>query len=295
MRKTVLLLGILLATLAITAPVQAVESPSFSEAESWLYQIQDANIDNIAATDFDVVVMDYAEDGTDDTAYTREQIQQLQDSGKIVLAYFSIGEAEDYRFYWKNKWSKNPPAWLGPENPDWEGNYKVRYWKKGWWKTGLKPYINRINNAGFDGVYLDIIDGYEYWGNNGYGSKRSAKRMVRLIKKIRKNLDAITPIVCPQNGEAIIDDTTKKYRKIYWKNIDCIGVEDLFYHSTKSDRKYRKKLLKKFSNQNKAILNVEYIKKRKRSMYLNKANAQTFSSLSYRANPNRDLDTIVPQ
>ena len=119
--------------------------------------------------------------------------------------------------------------------------------------------------------------------------------MVQLIKKIRQTLATDTPIVCPQNGESIIDDTSKKYRTIYWRNIDCIGVEDLFYHSSKSDRAYRQGLLKKFSNQNKLILSVEYITADKYSKYLSAVNAQTFSSIPYRANPNRDLDTIVPQ
>ena len=40
-----------------------------------------------------------------------------------VGCYMSIGEAEDYRYYWEDDWAENSPAWLGGENPDWEGNY----------------------------------------------------------------------------------------------------------------------------------------------------------------------------
>lgn len=294
MKRYSIICGALFA-LVLSTPTSAVENPTLAEADSWLYQLQDANIDDIVATDIDIVVMDYAQDGTDDTAYSRAQIQQLQDSGKIVLAYLSIGEAEDYRFYWDDDWNTNAPSWLGPENPNWEGNYKVKYWQTGWWDAGLQPYIDRINAAGFDGVYLDIIDGYTYWDNHGYGTTVSANRMVQLIKKVRKNLDADDPIVCPQNAESIIDDASKKHRTIYWRNIDCIGVEDLFYHSSKSDRVYRKGLLKKFSNHNKCILSVEYIATDKHNKYVSKVNAQAFSSIPYRANPSRDLDTIVSQ
>lgn len=80
----------------------------------------------------------------------------------------SIGEAEDYRFYWKNEWKTNPPVWLGEENPDWEGNYKVWYWEKEWQNIIISDpdsYLQRILNAGFDGVYLDIIDAFEYFEN----------------------------------------------------------------------------------------------------------------------------------
>ena len=38
---------------------------------------------------------------------------------RLVLAYLSVGEAEDYRAYWKKGWKEKPPAWLGPESPVW--------------------------------------------------------------------------------------------------------------------------------------------------------------------------------
>lgn len=78
----------------------------------------------------------------------------------------SIGEAEDYRYYWKEEWASNPPSWLDAENPDWEGNFKVRYWDTAWQDIIFgsdSSYMSKIINAGFDGVYLDIIDAYEYY------------------------------------------------------------------------------------------------------------------------------------
>ncbi len=80
----------------------------------------------------------------------------------------SIGEAEDYRYYWQDSWINNPPNWLEDENPDWEGNYKVRYWDKDWQSIiygNDNSYLKKIINAGFDGVYLDIIDAFEYFEN----------------------------------------------------------------------------------------------------------------------------------
>ena len=72
----------------------------------------------------------------------------------------SIGEAEDYRFYWREEWDDSGPSWLDVENADWPGNYKVRFWDSGWQSIMLQ-YADRILAAGFDGVYLDIIDAYE--------------------------------------------------------------------------------------------------------------------------------------
>jgi cysteinyl-tRNA synthetase len=85
---------------------------------------------------------------------------------RLVICYMSIGEAENYRYYWQPAWETTPPAWLDAENPDWEGNFKVRYWEPAWQAilTGDgDSYLGRILAAGFDGVYLDIIDAFEYY------------------------------------------------------------------------------------------------------------------------------------
>ncbi len=81
-----------------------------------------------------------------------------------MICYMSIGEAEDYRWYWEGSWEQDPPSWLGPENPDWPGNYLVRYWDSGWQSIiygNDDAYLDRIMDAGFDGVYLDKIDSFE--------------------------------------------------------------------------------------------------------------------------------------
>jgi len=107
-------------------------------------------------------------------AFTEEEIQQLKQkkngNERLVIAYMSIGEAEDYRFYWNECWNSTPPAWLVEENPNWEGNYKVKYWDKDWKNLiygSETAYLNIIINAGFDGVYLDIIDGFQYFESEG--------------------------------------------------------------------------------------------------------------------------------
>ena len=73
---------------------------TLQDVNSWLYQLQEINIDSIAESSYDLVVIDYSSDGSADGEFTSSQIQQLKNSGKIVLSYMSIGEAEDYRYYW---------------------------------------------------------------------------------------------------------------------------------------------------------------------------------------------------
>ena len=51
-------------------------------------------------------------------------------------------------------------------NPNWAGNFKVQYWNPTWQSIiygNETSYVKKIINAGFDGVYLDIIDAFQYF------------------------------------------------------------------------------------------------------------------------------------
>ncbi len=149
---------------------------TLSDAKNFLYLINGENfasktdfINSIKETKYDVIIMDAFYNGN---PFLRSEIDQLkvkpEGGTRLVIAYMSIGEAEDYRYYWKAEWNTSPPPWLGKENPDWKGNYKVRYWEKEWQNiivSGPDSYIQKILDAGFDGVYLDIIDAFEYFEN----------------------------------------------------------------------------------------------------------------------------------
>jgi len=145
-----------------------------SEAKNFLYLINSekyANkqnfIDAVSQTNYDVVLIDYA---FNEIPFTNTEINSLKtkkNGGKrLVVSYMSIGEAEDYRFYWDSSWLSSKPEWLDKENPDWKGNYKVKYWKPEWQNViygNNSSYLKKILNAGFDGIYLDIIDAFEYF------------------------------------------------------------------------------------------------------------------------------------
>jgi len=151
----------------------STETDTLSSIDNWLYQLQEIDVNAVGETGFDLIVIDYSQDGDEETRFTRDEISALKDSpggSKIVLAYMSIGEAEDYRWYWQNAWDRDgdgtpdfgAPSWLGPSNPDWVGNYKVRYWEESWQSIiygSADSYLDQIISSGFDGVYLDIIDG----------------------------------------------------------------------------------------------------------------------------------------
>lgn len=160
---------------------------NFLDATSFAYYLQPVNvsheqcIQNIANTNYDIVIIDLTYDGLDE--WTSEDITTIKSGlnngkGGSVVCYMSIGEAEDYRYYFQKKWiqqnlfdpghtpAKNAPDWLDAENPGWGGNYKVHYWMQDWKNIifgNQEAYLDKILSKGFDGVYLDIIDGYEFY------------------------------------------------------------------------------------------------------------------------------------
>ena len=154
--------------------VNAYDIGSLDAARNFLYLLNPENyasknefIAALSATDYDLLIIDYF---FEDEEFTVSEINtlKLKNNGgrRLVVSYMSIGEAEDYRYYWHSDWENHPPSWLAGENPEWEGNYKVRYWKQEWKNIiygSDDSYLGRIVNKGFDGVYLDIIDAFEYF------------------------------------------------------------------------------------------------------------------------------------
>ncbi|SKC65716.1 endo alpha-1,4 polygalactosaminidase [Ohtaekwangia koreensis] len=148
---------------------------SLSDAKNFLYLLDPQNfssrtdfLEALKNTRYDILIIDlFFHDGTSLTASEIAQLKTKNGGGKRkVIAYMSIGEAEDYRYYWQSEWSKTKPSWMDAENPNWPGNYKVKYWEADWQNIIYKnsdSYLNKIRDAGFDGVYLDIIDAFEYY------------------------------------------------------------------------------------------------------------------------------------
>ena len=157
--------------------VNAFNITSLAKAKNLLYLLnpgsydtKDAFLSAIQSTNYDVVIIDLFYDGTDELNASEVAALKVKANGgtRLVIAYMSIGEAEDYRYYWQSGWETNNPPWLEEENPDWPGNYKIRYWDKDWQNIiygNNDSYLKKILDAGFNGVYLDIIDAFEYFEN----------------------------------------------------------------------------------------------------------------------------------
>lgn len=145
---------------------------SLEDAENFLYLLNPHKFKDVdeyfrilSNTDYDVLIIEPSFNGM---FFTKEQIKKLKYKStgerRIVIAYFSIGEAENYRDYWKPEWNKKLPFWIEGENKNWKGNFIVRYWTDEWKKI-IKDYQKKLDYIGVDGYYLDTIDSFYYFEN----------------------------------------------------------------------------------------------------------------------------------
>jgi len=146
---------------------------SLNEVKNFLCLLNPKDFSNIDEyyqalknTNYDLLLIEVSHNNI---FFTKEQIEELKikhNGGKrIVIAYLSIGEAENYRVYWKKKWNKKKPNWIVKENESWEGNYIVKYWSPEW-KNIIKEYKKKLDEIGVDGYLLDTVDSYQYFEEN---------------------------------------------------------------------------------------------------------------------------------
>jgi cysteinyl-tRNA synthetase, unknown class len=245
-----------------------LQADSFAKTKS-------AAVERLAACGRDWIMLDAAFSG--DTPWEHADLDAIRggQAGRKVVAYISIGEAEDYRPYWRKEWGSKgkltaaAPAWLGAENPQWKGNYRVKYWQAQWQKLMLAA-IDDAMTRGFDGVYLDIVDGFETFEQEGNQfiddrvnpeTKQSYRRdMVDWVKTIAARAREKNPaaLVIPQNGSQLLANAD------FLEAISAIGTEDLFTEGNKVQPKSHTSEvlgdLKKLTAANKPVLLIEYPK-----------------------------------
>lgn len=219
----------------------------------------------------DLVVIDYSYTAGRFGKWTKSEIESIRAGkpGRKVVAYLSIGEAENYRAYWRPIWAKAPPDFLLGMNPNWPGNFRVKYWDPDW-QSILLDTLTEIILQGFDGVYLDIVDAFQTFEfnpkNNEWIEKRinpETKRSYRddmvvwaakIAKTARKQKRGF--LIIPQNGSQLLENPQ------FAQTIDAIGLEDLFTEGNKKQPPGRiqeiRKFLEPLLRQKKPVLVMEY-------------------------------------
>ncbi|MDE3061013.1 MAG: endo alpha-1,4 polygalactosaminidase [Pseudomonadota bacterium] len=199
-------------------------------------QMQGANYQMLSGTGFQLGIVD-----PDDSQLTTSQIGSLQSSGKSLIAYLSIGEAENYRSYWQSSWNSSPPSFILGENPDWPGNYEVKFWDPAWQKIVIDRAVS-MAQQGYNGLMLDVVDVYDVAAvaNADGGIANARADMEKFVEAISAATKAINPNfkIIQNNALDLLttnpDDPTSATNTAYLSHIDGVVAESTFYNPDNS-------------------------------------------------------------
>ena len=150
---------------------------NLSDAQNYLYLISTDQYKNkqdflqaIAASNFDLVLIDLFFEGS---ALNSSDIQQLKikanGASRLVICYMNIAAAESYRYYWDSSWKLHNPSWLKKKYAGYADEIWVEFWNQDWQDIiygNDNSYTKKLLDVGFDGVYLDNVEGYYFLYHN---------------------------------------------------------------------------------------------------------------------------------
>ena len=136
--------------------------------DSSKFERQEEFARTLSGANFDAVIVDVFHRGRE--PLNRQNVNTLKfkrlGARRLVLAYVNIGQAENFRYYWKDGWQEGSPGFIASPvlgNPD---KFFVRYWDKAWQDLligNANSYIFGIFSQGFDGVILDGIEAFKFF------------------------------------------------------------------------------------------------------------------------------------
>ena len=228
-----------------------------ASVKTFMYQLQNleqpASLDALAKSNYDLLVVEPTGTLKGNVDFDMKGMVAKLRAGKpdrIILAYLDAGQAETFRTYWQKDWrpgtrnTKGSPDFILTADPDgWSDDFSVAYWDQRWqaiFATNKDSQVHQVMNAGFDGVYLDWIDGWDDDTIAAEARKQNvdpAKAMVDFLLLIRHEALSINPraIVIQQNAYTLIDADPRDKDAI-----DGLGVEDTWF-SGKADARWTSK------------------------------------------------------
>ena len=151
-------------------------------------------------------------------------------SRRLVLGYMNIGEAENYRYYWKASWAKSPPEWLGSENCRWRGDHRVRFWMPGW-RELMFGAPRLISAASSRSASTRLSRPRRHSSPLAAENPQATADMVTFVAGLSGWAKAQAPgfLVVPQNGEELLASAA------YRAAIDAQAKEDLLFGNRGND------------------------------------------------------------
>jgi cysteinyl-tRNA synthetase len=232
----------------------------------WAAQYVNVSVEAIAASDLDLVIVEPMIDSALGIFLPSVDVARMRSRPdgrrRIVLAYLSVGELDMARYYWQPELQADVPGWVGHRNPNWPGSCTVRFWDREWQSLLFGhegSMLERIMDAGFDGVVLDRVDAYDDWRDELASAEAE---MAMLVCRLAEAARATAPefLVMPLNAERLL--TRASYRDA----IDGVVKESMLYglrapgvENAESDVSWSRTLIEPLQRDGKIVLCIEYL------------------------------------
>ena len=185
LNRLIMLATLCLAEIAFAS--SAVGKPTLDQVRSYEYLVSEsmgtAGISTIIANSpSDLIIMG---GGFTDPALDRSVADPA--GKKLIFGYICPTEADSWRYPALFS-SGSHPSWFGKTNPVFTFMYSVQYWNPAW-KALIYSSIDTIVARGYDGIFLDVMDGDSEWaagnslGNPAYPN--AVQALATLLSDIR--------------------------------------------------------------------------------------------------------------
>lgn len=238
-------------------------SIAWSDVNDWHYQLQKSDYEELADSKYDLLVID-SEPRERPNRNAIERLKCNDGNEKLVVSYLSIGQAESYRYYYGDDWEVGSPDWIVYPDPFWKGDFYVRYWDPEWRAILMgspDSRVDRIVQAGFDGIYLDVVDAYTVFEAD---YPNAIDEMQKLIKDVSdyaraksgnpdfgvfvQNAEELIAVVGPEWVEPLTG--ISKEEPFYWATDDRVADESRYWNNL---------YLQQWLAAGKLVLNVDYV------------------------------------
>ena len=243
----------------------------WQQINDWFYQLQYVDYEKLAESQYDLVVIDGE---PPQNPPNRNLIERLKcggdtssDSEKLVVSYITIGQAENYRYYWQPDWQVGNPDWIVLADAYWPGDFYVRYWVQEWRDILMgspNSRIDRLLEAGFDGLYLDIIDAYELFIDENPNAREEMRLLIADIAAYARQKTGNPNFgIFVQNAEELIATVGP----VWVEPLTGIGKEEPFFWATDDrvadeSRYWNDLYLGQWVDAGKLVINVDYVTKK---------------------------------
>ena len=198
------------------AHAQSPKAPQLRGVHSFAFAIGSGDLDGAVTrrlAPFDLVVVDGEE-------ATAAQVRSLRASGKVVLAYLSVGTIEPGR-----SWYRAAKPYRLPDRFEEFGEYYADTARPGYRTLVAGRVAPRMLRKGFDGLFLDNTDMTETHRSQTRGMRLLVRRLARLAHGRRGGL------LFTQNGDDVIGPTLSLYDG--WNREDVTSTYDFATHRYK--------------------------------------------------------------